>query len=1206
MKLLSRLGGFHRLAIHVLVLLACFAFLAPRADAQIPEQNVWDPVVDLNPHLGTLVNIPDANLRAIVAESVPKAMIFNIGTNPPKAITVPTARTVTTVTMAALTSLDASEAALTSLAASLAATGRSPKGFDASKPITDLTGLEHATGLVSLNLNGNNISNLSALSSLTNLKFLDMSSSQIQSPGALASLVQLQLLNLSDNSITSIGNLSKLTNLVRLDLSDNGLTDLTGIEGMTKLTHLYLGNNNVTRAGVAPLRTLLEKDNVDVHTDMLVVKDVRFLSEPATSYGAGDTVRVAVRFFNRGVRHTSTAELKRVPSVNNGVYTDDPTHEYYTGDKPYVALTDSSKLYLFRADWEWDDALQPRNTTVQFEYSVQQRASADAISIDSLHVPADTRITHDYELMARRPEGQETFETIFPLQLDVPDSDRIDVVGIHETVDLPESLPTGRQIDASGPLFPLRTRTASISESLTTSGDVLTLDAVDPNSGTITYTVFGGADKDAFTIPLNPASDRDKLRLVNMLDYDNPTDLFSQLTDAEGNPTSTNAAGNNQYVVVVKAESGTRTPRESDLQRIIVTVTDVGAPGQPDEPTVTGPTASPQVLNVSWTAPTNPGGSPITNYNVQYREGTTGNFTDAGYDGIATSTTISGLTPGTSYQVQVRAKNAEGTGGWSNSATGTTAANQGPSFSISDEWDVQENQWEILDFEASDSDDAITGYSLRPANTADADKDWFEIEGVTLGIKNPDFENPGDELISGADDTDKEDPGASGNNVYVVFITVKSGTGNRERSAEQRFEITVTNVAESPPKPTDLGTSGRSDAPDLLVVTWSAGVLPLDADKTPPPVIRYEVQYRGPETGGWSGANVKYPDNRTETGAEISGLTAGGTYDVRVQAINDEGELLGEQQSGWRTITGAQTANNAAPTFTTSQTTFSVTENTPITTPVTTIAATDADAMAANDEDKRDTVITYTLGETADHAAFEIGADTGVLRFKNVPDFENPADTAVEEMEDPSHNSPAGDNVYIVAVTATSGDNRARLLDATLWLTITVVDVNEFDDTPPVVQQLAFASPPSGGYTLGSKILVEVTFDDDGVDIPAGVAQDERPFVTLYLGEATAANRRRAYWQGRRDGNSTIVTFAYEVQADDFATTITIDEELGITVPPDVPIRNSAGVAAETTSVRDGGDAARGQEQVRIEFPDVAPQRGGGPQPGRHRKRHRP
>ena len=69
-------------------------------------------------------------------------------------------------------------------------------------------------------------------------------------------------------------------------------------------------------------------------------------------------------------------------------------------------------------------------------------------------------------------------------------------------------------------------------------------------------------------------------------------------------------------------------------------------------------------LDVSWTAPTNTGPY-ITGYDLQYRAGTSGSFT-AGPQGVTgTSAAIGNLQAGTSYQVQVRATNAVGDGGWS-------------------------------------------------------------------------------------------------------------------------------------------------------------------------------------------------------------------------------------------------------------------------------------------------------------------------------------------------------------------------------------------------------------------------------------------------------------------------------------------------------------------------------------------------------------
>ena len=75
--------------------------------------------------------------------------------------------------------------------------------------------------------------------------------------------------------------------------------------------------------------------------------------------------------------------------------------------------------------------------------------------------------------------------------------------------------------------------------------------------------------------------------------------------------------------------------------------------------------ATPYSLTVEWKEPENTG-SAITDYDVRYREvGSGGDFTDARHTGTARTATLTGLRPGTAYEVQVRASNATGTGAWS-------------------------------------------------------------------------------------------------------------------------------------------------------------------------------------------------------------------------------------------------------------------------------------------------------------------------------------------------------------------------------------------------------------------------------------------------------------------------------------------------------------------------------------------------------------
>ena len=88
---------------------------------------------------------------------------------------------------------------------------------------------------------------------------------------------------------------------------------------------------------------------------------------------------------------------------------------------------------------------------------------------------------------------------------------------------------------------------------------------------------------------------------------------------------------------------------------------------------------------MEWSEPENLG-PPITDYDVQYREGTSGFFINAPHEGPGRTATLTGLEAATLYQVQVRAINEEGTGRWSEPGEGLTLA--GPTavlpFSVPD------------------------------------------------------------------------------------------------------------------------------------------------------------------------------------------------------------------------------------------------------------------------------------------------------------------------------------------------------------------------------------------------------------------------------------------------------------------------------------------------------------------------------------------
>lgn len=122
------------------------------------------------------------------------------------------------------------------------------------------------------------------------------------------------------------------------------------------------------------------------------------------------------------------------------------------------------------------------------------------------------------------------------------------------------------------------------------------------------------------------------------------------------------------YSVTIKVSDG----EASDTVGVTINITDVAeVPAKPATPTVSG--ASTTSLSVIWSAPTNTGKPAVTSYDLTYRAGSSGSWSNGPQNVTATSATISNLNSGTSYQVRVRATNDEGNGPWSAVASGTTA-----------------------------------------------------------------------------------------------------------------------------------------------------------------------------------------------------------------------------------------------------------------------------------------------------------------------------------------------------------------------------------------------------------------------------------------------------------------------------------------------------------------------------------------------------
>ena len=152
------------------------------------------------------INIPDANLRAAIAETLGKASQTPI----------------TRADMARLTRLEAH-----------------------NKDIRSLTGLEFATNLNEIRANNNLITDLSPLSELTRLDVIEFRNNVIDDLSPLAGLINLSWLIVNDNLISDLSPLADLTHLHGLEISHNAISDFTPLAGLTKLERIWMSENPI-------------------------------------------------------------------------------------------------------------------------------------------------------------------------------------------------------------------------------------------------------------------------------------------------------------------------------------------------------------------------------------------------------------------------------------------------------------------------------------------------------------------------------------------------------------------------------------------------------------------------------------------------------------------------------------------------------------------------------------------------------------------------------------------------------------------------------------------------------------------------------------------------------------------------------------------------------------------------------------------------
>lgn len=471
------------------------------------------------------------------------------------------------------------------------------------------------------------------------------------------------------------------------------------------------------------------------------------------------------------------------------------------------------------------------------------------------------------------------------------------------------------------------------------------------------------------------------------------------------------------YSLTVVADDGQRKGNSTAAKSVTITVRDKREPpSPPSPPKVSGVRGSTDSVRVTWGEPRNTG-EPITHYNVRYGESGSGGLGNTiRVQGVMDrSIVITGLAPGTRYEVQVRPESPEGHPDWSRSGFGAPnpdVANQSPRFSSSGvrTFNVEEN--------SVSAGDAVGD----PVTAVDPD-----LDPVTHTLEGTDATSFTIDSGSGQIRTTRE---LNHEERSRYSVTVKA-TDTRGGSVTVGVTITVTDVDEPPDTPFAPAVTAVSSA--SLQASWQ------EPANTGPSITDYDYRYRSATDSSWTEVTNTTIAGTTVT---IQRLTASTSYEVQVRARNDEGA------SDWSpsgiSATNAPGANNP-PVFS---------DGASAARSVSATASAGANIGApvtATDADPGDT-LTYGL-EGRDAASFAINTANGQLLTK----------IGVTLL--------VGET-YTVEVSATDGTDVARI---TVSIEVTAAPPNN----PPVFSEGASANRSvRGSAQAGTAIGRPVTATD--------------------------------------------------------------------------------------------------------------------------------
>ena len=216
---------------------------------------------------GTVVHIPDPNLRAAIAEALgknPNAPITAEEMERLKELDVPDRGIQDLTGLQFATNLsrlylkDNQISHLSPLAGLINLRYLSLRG----NPVSDLSPLRGLTNLTRLYFEYTQVSDISPLRGLVNLNHLSFHHTLVSDPSPLAGLINLKGLDFNITNISDVSVVAGLVNLEFVAFPASNMDDLSPVEGLTNLKHIFSWGNPLT--DVSALARLTKLERIDI------------------------------------------------------------------------------------------------------------------------------------------------------------------------------------------------------------------------------------------------------------------------------------------------------------------------------------------------------------------------------------------------------------------------------------------------------------------------------------------------------------------------------------------------------------------------------------------------------------------------------------------------------------------------------------------------------------------------------------------------------------------------------------------------------------------------------------------------------------------------------------------------------------------------------------------------------------------------------